>query len=407
MHSFSEHIRQDFPLLHRSFSDAQPLTYLDTAATAQKPQCVLDAMHAFYTEQNANIHRGLYPLSEQATHAYEEARSIVAAFLHASSEEIIFTKNATEGINLVARTFGESLHDGDAIVTTLLEHHSNIVPWQQLSRRRGTDLYWISIDQQGELQLDQLRSFLATGRVKLVAVTGMSNVLGSRTPLADIISLAHQYEAKVLVDATQLLVHTSSLSVRELDCDFLVFSGHKLYGPTGIGVLFIKKAIAQTLPAFLGGGEMIHSVSQSGYTLADLPHRFEAGTPPIAEAIGLGAALQWFTALSASDRTAHEQALTDYAVSALSSLPFIHLLPALTRHGIISFTMDGVHPHDIASLLGEQNICIRAGHHCAEPLHHALSLPASARLSFGVYSTISDIDRSVLALQKAYSLFHS
>ncbi len=407
MHSFSEHIRQDFPLLHRSFSDRPSLVYLDSAATTQKPQCVLDAMNTLYTHTNANIHRGLYVLSEEATRQYEDARSFIADVLHASPQEIVFTKNATEGINLVARTFGESLTAHDGIVTTVLEHHSNIVPWQQLSERRGVALHWLSMDEEGELRLDQLTSILQTGIIKLVAVTGMSNVLGSLTPLSEVITLAHEYGAKVLLDATQLLVHAPSLNVRDLDCDFLVFSGHKIYGPTGVGVLYIKKSIAETLPAFLGGGEMIHSVSQRGYTLADLPHRFEAGTPPIAEVIGLHAALRWFSSLSLTDRLLHEKIMTDYAVSSLSSLPFIHLLPAKERHGIVSFTMDGVHPHDVASLLGEENVCIRAGHHCAEPLHTALSIPASARLSIGVYTLASDIDRCILALQKAYSVFHA
>jgi cysteine desulfurase/selenocysteine lyase len=399
MSSFSERIRQDFPILHREILGKQ-LTYLDTAATAQKPQCVIDAMTRFYTQSNANVHRGLYPLAEESTVLYEHARKTVASFLGADADEIIFTKNATEGINLVARTFGEMLSSEDSIVLSVLEHHSNIVPWQQLRSRRGVSLEWIGIDDAGELRLDQLKNILEKGTTKLVALSGMSNVLGMSTPLTEITTLAHQYGAKVLVDASQLIVH-EPVDVRSLNCDFLVFSGHKLYGPTGIGVLYIQREIANTLPTFLGGGEMIHSVSEQEFTLADLPYRFEAGTPAIAEAVGLNEAIVWFSSLDAHDRRTHELSVMAHALQALECIKGIHLLLGNTRKNCISFTLDGAHPHDLASILGHENICIRAGHHCAEPLHRALNISASARLSIGVYTTIEDINRCITGIEDA------
>ena len=386
-------IRQQFPILGAHFH-GKPLVYLDTAATAQKPQAVLDAMDLFYKESNANPHRGMHVLAERATVAYEQARASVQKFLNAKRpEEIVFTKNCTEAINLVAKTFGKTLKEGDSVVLSLLEHHSNIVPWLQLKEERGIDIHWIDIDDEGNLKLEMLDTFLAEKNVKLVAVTGQSNVMGTITPLKEIIAKAHAAGALVLVDAAQLVTHRS-IDVQKLDCDFLAFSSHKIYGPTGIGVLYGKLNVLQSLPPFLGGGMMIQEVFEDRFSAADAPARFEAGSQPIAEAIGLEAALNWLDQFDEKDRISHESLLLSLAQQELSSIPGLLMAgprDATKRAGCISFMVEGVHPHDLTDLLGREGICLRAGHHCTQPLHRRLGITATSRLSLGIYNTEEEI----------------
>lgn len=399
-------IRRQFPLL----ANRPALAYLDSAATAQKPAAVLDAMDAFLKTANANVHRGMHGLAEEATLAYENARRTVRDFLNAAStEEIIFTKNATEAINLVARCIEPELEEGDAVILTILEHHSNIVPWQQLAQRKNVAIRWVGIDETGRLRMDELAAHLADGNAKLVAVTGMSNVLGTRPDLDAVIARAHAAGAKVLVDAAQLVAH-DGIDVRAMDCDFLAFSGHKLYGPTGIGVLYGKKGLLEAMPAFLGGGMMIRDVTTDGFSPADLPHKFEAGTPPVAEAIGLAAAIDWLSRFSIDDRKKHERSLIDAALATLRSIDGITVLGPNDAHdisGCIGFTADGVHPHDLTDLLGKEGFCLRAGHHCAQPLHHHFGIPASTRLSVGLYNSVEEIERLGPAIETILTRFRS
>lgn len=405
-------LRRHFPFLARQI-DGHPIVYLDSAATAQKPQAVLDRMQKFYEEENANVHRGMHALAERATIAYEDARGTVQKFLNAAhAEEIIFTKSCTEAINLVARSWGRAnLRKGDAILLSLLEHHSNIVPWLQLKEENGIDVRWIDIDDAGQFRLSQLDAYLREGNVKLVSITAQSNVLGTRPPLQEIIAKAHEHGALVLVDAAQSVSHHPT-DVQALDCDFLAFSGHKLYGPTGIGILYGKRDLLRAMPPFLGGGMMIHEVHQDRFTPADLPQKFEAGTPPIAQAVGLAAAIGWLGQYSWEEIEAHEQSLIAAAIDWLGSFPNVRILgPAtvadyglrvagsrnskpVTRNfssGCLSFTIEGVHPHDLTEILGRQGICLRAGHHCAQPLHRRLGVAASTRLSVGMYNTIDEV----------------
>lgn len=373
-------IRQEFPMLRSG-----ELIYLDSAATAQKPQCVLDAMGRFLKEDNANVHRGMHGLAERATVAYENARSTVATFIGSAPYEIIFTKNCTESINLVAKSWGKkNLKQGDVVLLSILEHHSNIIPWLQLKEEIGIDVQWFDGDPD-----------IIDERVKLVSVTGLSNVLGVRLPIESIIQKAHAVGAKVLVDAAQLVVH-EQIDVQKIDCDFLTFSGHKLYGPTGIGVLYAKRELLEAMPPFLGGGMMIGSVTTDGYTSADIPQKFEAGTPPITEAVGLGAAIDWFSQFDWDDIEQHEQQLINQATKQLSTINGLTILsypphPNPNPIGCLSFTTEGIHPHDLTEALGKKNICLRAGHHCAQPLHNALGVSASTRLSIGIYNTQEDI----------------
>ncbi|NOS67045.1 MAG: SufS family cysteine desulfurase [Candidatus Peribacteraceae bacterium] len=401
-------IRRQFPILSQKI-DGKPLIYLDSAATTQKPQAVLDRMQKFYGEENANVHRGMHVLAERATVAYEHARVTVQNFLNAQRpEEIIFTKSCTESINLVARSWGRAhLREGDAVVLTVLEHHSNVVPWLQLKEDLGIDIQWIDIDDHGHLKTEMLDAFLKKGNVKLVAVTAQSNVLGVRPPLPDIITKAHAHGALVLVDAAQSVAHHQT-DVQELDCDFLAFSGHKLYGPGGIGVLYGKKEHLESMPPFLGGGMMIQEVHQDRFTPADIPQKFEAGTPAIAEAVGLAAAIEWIGQYSWEEIEDHEQSLIAAAVETLHVIPKITILgpgnggarhgsASLTtgalplQSGCLSFVTEGVHPHDLTEILGRQGICLRAGHHCTQPLHRRLGITASTRLSVGIYNTEEEI----------------
>lgn len=394
-------IKRQFPAL------SEGLVYLDSAATTQKPQCVIEALADTYATGVANPNRGVHPLAESMTDKVEEARRVIARHLGADAHEVIFTRGTTESINLVARSLGETLKKGDRIAVSEMEHHSNLVPWLQLRERRGFDIDWIGIDTEGELSIESLKTILQKGNTKLVAVTGLSNVLGSMPDIHAITQLAHAHGALVLVDGAQMIAHMP-MNVRSLDCDFFAFSGHKVYGPMGVGVLYGKSKILDALPSFLGGGDMVASVSTTGFTPAELPRKFEAGTISAVDAIGLGVALSWLSETDASEREQYEQELMEHALTRLQTVKGLHILgtkDATKRRGVISFTVDGVHPHDLTAMLGQRGICLRAGHHCAEPLHEALGINASARLSLGIYNSKEDIDTCVHGIQDACSFF--
>jgi cysteine desulfurase / selenocysteine lyase len=391
-------VRRDaFPLLI-----ARDIAYLDSAASAQKPKIVLDRLRQFYETSYANIHRAVYPLSEAATEAYEGARARVARFLGASSpNSIVFTRNATEAVNLVANSFGGSrLKRGDRILVTMLEHHANIVPWQLLRDHLGLELLVAPIDGAGNLDLDALDQLLAQGP-QLVAVTAASNALGTRTPIREVVARAHRAGAGVLVDAAQAAPH-GAIDVTAWDCDFLVFTGHKLYGPDGIGVLYAKPDLLAAMPPWQGGGDMIRTVTFARTEFADPPQRFEAGTPPIGPAVGLAAAIDFIEGVGWNRIEAHDRALTRYALDRVEEIPGVSLVGSpRDRIGIVSFILDGVHPHDVGSLLGERGVCVRTGHHCAQPLMDHLGLAGTVRASFGVHNDTSDIDRLAEALVAA------
>jgi cysteine desulfurase/selenocysteine lyase len=394
-------LRQQFPILSTNI-DGHPLVYLDTAATAQKPKCVIDAISNFYASSNANINRGMHPLAEKATIAYDDARKIIANVIHAKkTHEIIFTRGTTESISLVARTWGaDNIGKGDTIVLTEMEHHSNIVPWLQLQEKTGCLLEWIPVNTAGDLDLRVLEKILKNNTVKLVAVSGLSNVLGALTPLQEIITLAHTHGAKVLVDSAQLIVHRE-IDVQELDCDFLAFSGHKLYGPMGIGVLYGKEELLRKMPPFLGGGDMIATVSKTGFTSAELPRKFEAGTPSVADAIGLAEAIKWLSTLEKSTIEHYEEELLLYAKNTLQTIDGIRIFGPVNPVGCISFSLLGIHPHDLTEILGRNGICLRAGHHCTQILHASLGVKATTRLSVGLYNTKEDIDVCIAAIKEA------
>lgn len=399
-------IREDFPILQQTVH-GKPLVYLDSAATSQKPESVIQALDTFYRTTNANIHRGIYQLAEQATQEYEDARKKVQKFINAKSwREIVWTRNATEAINLVAYSWGRAnIRVGDEIVTSVLEHHSNIVPWQLLAQEKNAALKHIPIDGQGRLDLDTLDT-LITDKTKLVAVTMMSNVTGAITPLEPIIRRAHAVGAVVVVDAAQGAPHLP-IDVQALDVDFLAFSGHKMLGPF-IGVLYGKRALLEAMPPFMGGGDMIRNVGLNSSTWNDLPHKFEAGTPAIVEAVGIGAAVDYLTALGMDNIRAHEMELTAYALDKLRDVPTLRVIGPTNiaeRGGLAAFEMPGIHPHDIAAILDRDAICIRAGHHCAQPLHDHYNLPASARASFYVYNSPEEIDALVKGLQNVRTMF--
>lgn len=400
-------IRHDFPVLERTVNGRR-LVYLDSAATAQKPRAVIAAMNEFYERYNANVHRGIYVLSEEATELYEEARRKTARFINAAeSETVIFTKNATEAINLVAYSWARNnVGPGDEIVTSPIEHHSNLVPWQLAAQATGATLRYFDVTDDGRLCYDNLGE-LINERTKLVAVTQTSNVLGTVVPLQPIVKAAHEQGAVVLVDGAQSTPHLA-VDVQELGCDFFVFSGHKMLGPTGIGVLWGKRELLEAMPPFLAGGDMISSVSLAGSEWNDLPYKFEAGTPPIAEVIGLGAAVDYLTNLGMDNVTAHERKLVDYALPKLNEVPGLTVYgptdPA-QRAGLITFNIDDVHPHDLATVLNDEAVAIRAGHHCAQPIMQWLGVPATARASFYVYNTEADIDRLVAAVHVAKEFF--
>lgn len=400
-------IRRQFPILDQTI-DGHPLVYLDNAATAQKPAAVLDAMRDFYERDNGNPHRGMHPLAERATEALEGARAATAAFLHARPEEIVFTKNATEGINIVAWGMRKQVKEGDAVAVSILEHHSDLVPWLQLREDQGLDVRWIDVDAEGRLDLASLDRILADGRVRMVAVTALSNVFGIRPPLEDIIARAHAGGARVLVDAAQAVAH-HPLDVAALDCDALVFSAHKLYGPMGIGVLFGKREFLAALPPLVGGGGMIQEVRKDDFEAADIPARFEGGTPPVAEAAGLRAAIAWLTQFAWKDIEQYERDLLTLALRELAAVDGLAIIgpanPAL-RSGCVSFTVDGIHPHDLTELLGRRGICLRAGHHCAQPLHRDMELMASTRLSVALYNTENEIRAVAPEIRDVQKLFH-
>ncbi|MHB1709803.1 MAG: SufS family cysteine desulfurase [Acidimicrobiales bacterium] len=402
-------LRKDFPLLSQRVN-GHPITYLDSAASAQRPRQVLDAMRHYDETTHANVHRGVYSIAEGATRRFEAARAAVGRLIAAPvpSREIIFTKNATEGLNLVANTWGRAhLHPGDAILLTEMEHHANIVPWQMLAEERDLSIRWIPVDDGGELVLDDLDR-LVEG-VKLVGLTCMSNVLGTLNPVSDIARVAHAAGAVVVADGAQSVPHLPT-DVSDLGCDFLAFSAHKMLGPTGIGVLWGRDEILTDLPPFLGGGEMILDVRKDGFTPNDLPWRFEAGTPPITEAIGLGAAVEYLEAIGMESIRAHELSLTRYAVGTLAErlgddLRIFGPADPARRGGVLSFAYRGIHPHDISQILDQYGVCVRAGHHCAKPLMRRLGVNATARASFAVYNNEADIDALADALVEAGAFF--
>jgi cysteine desulfurase/selenocysteine lyase len=401
-----ERIRRDFPILEETVR-GKKLVFLDSAASAQKPVAVIDAIRWAMEHQYANIHRGLHWMSEHTTEAYEHVRDQVAQLLNAGGrEEIIFTRNTTEAINLVAHSFGRGiLKPGQAVLISEMEHHSNIVPWQMLRDAHGIELRVAPVTDGGELDMVAFEALLADGRVGLVAITHMSNVLGTYTPAARIAALAHAAGARVLLDGSQAVVHRD-VDVRALDADFYVFTGHKLYGPTGVGVLYGKRELLEAMPPFLGGGDMISSVSFERSTWARVPHKFEAGTPAILEVIGLGAAISYVQAIGYPAIAAHEAALTDHALAVLSPIEGLTVIGrAQDRGGVISFTMEGAHAHDVATLLDRSGIAVRAGHHCAEPLMQRLGLDSTARASFGIYTTHAEIDALATALARVRTFF--
>jgi cysteine desulfurase/selenocysteine lyase len=397
-------IRADFPILTREVH-GRPLVYLDNAATTQKPRAVLDAITGYYTDMNANVHRGVHDLSERATEAYEASREKVRAYFNAgSTREILFTRNATESINLVARTFGQSLGPGDEVVISAMEHHSNIVPWQMLRDARGVTLRIAPIDGRGELLLEEFERMLSS-RTKLVAIAHMSNALGTINPVEEIVRLAHAHGAAVLLDGSQAAYHMA-VDVRALDCDFYAATGHKLYGPTGIGVLYGKAARLEAMPPFMGGGDMIESVTFEESTWNVLPYKFEAGTPDIAGAIGLGAALDYIGSIGLDAIAAHERDLLEYGTAALAAVPGLRLIGTARRKAsILSFVMDGVHPHDIGTIVDREGVAIRTGHHCAQPVMRHFCIPATARASLAMYNTRDEIDGLVRALERVREVF--
>jgi cysteine desulfurase/selenocysteine lyase len=400
-------IRADFPVLEQEVRPGSPLVYLDNAATAQKPLAVIEAVSQYYRHDNANVHRGIHALSERATEDYEGSRRKVAEFIGAgSNREIIFVRNTTEAINLVAQSWGRSaLGPGDEIILTELEHHSNLVPWQLLAQEKGVTLRYVPLE--GDARLDMAGyDRLLNERTRLVAFSGMSNVLGTITPAKEIVDKAHAAGALALIDGAQLVPH-APVDVVDLDADFLAFSGHKMCGPTGIGVLYGKQELLEAMPPFMGGGDMIKRVTLERSEWNELPWKFEAGTPGIAQAVGLGAAVDYLRGVGMGRILRYEHAIAGYALEALSELNGVRVLgpPAGERGATVSFVVEGMHPHDIAELLNRDGIAVRAGHHCAMPLHEILGLPATTRASFYLYNTFAEVDKLVAALHKARQLF--
>jgi len=398
-------VRAQFPILSETVRGV-PLVYLDNAATTQKPQSVLDALARYYASQNANIHRGVYQLSQEATQAYEDARGKVATFLNAAeSAEIIFTRNATEGINLVAQTFGRStVSTGDEVVISTMEHHSNIVPWQLLCEEKGARLRVVPISDAGELMLDEFESLIGP-RTKLVSIVHMSNSLGTVNPVRRVVELAHTHDVPVLVDGSQAAYHMP-VDVQAIGCDFYVVTGHKLYGPTGIGALYGRRQLLDAMPPYQGGGDMISSVTFERTTYNEVPHKFEAGTPHIAGAIGLGAAVDFIDGVGFGAIAAHERRLLEYATAALLEVPGLRLIgTAREKASILSFVLDDVHAHDIGTIVDTEGVAIRTGHHCTQPVMDRFGVPATARASLAMYNTASEIDRLVAALSKVREVF--
>lgn len=404
-------IRADFPILSREIH-GKPLTYLDNGSSAQKPQIVLDTIQTGFGEEYANVHRGLHFLSNTSTQKFEDSRRIVQKFINAKSEnEVVFTKNATEAINLVAASLGQAsasapaqIGEGDEVIISVMEHHSNIVPWHFLRERNGAVLKWASIDKQGNFLLDEFKK-LFTSKTKLVAITHMSNAIGTITPIKQIIKIAHEHGVKVLVDGSQSTVHMD-IDVQALDADYFVFTGHKTYGPSGIGILYGKQDLLNALPPFLGGGEMIDMVTQDKITYLDAPHRFEAGTPAIVEAIALGTALEYMMDLGRENIMAHENNLLKIATEELKKINSLSIIGEADHKGaIISFSLGDVHPHDISTIIDREGVAVRAGSHCAQPVLDFFGKTATCRASFGLYNDENDIDRLVAAVKKAQSFF--
>jgi cysteine desulfurase / selenocysteine lyase len=410
-----ERIRKDFPILDRRLAGGRPLVYLDSANTSQKPRAVLDALSDHYERHNANVARALHQLGEEATAAYEGARDMVAAFIGAPSrDEVVFTKNASEALNLVAHTLASGLADdpryrlgpGDEVVITEMEHHSNIVPWQLACRRTGATLRWFGLTDEGRLDLSNLDE-LVTERTKIVSMVHQSNVLGTVNSVSPIVTRAREVGALVLLDCSQSVPH-APVDVTELGADLIAFTGHKMCGPTGIGVLWGRSEVLDALPPFLGGGEMIETVAMEGSTFAAIPHKFEAGTPPIAQVVGLGAAVGYLSGLGMANVAAHEKALTTYALQRLGEVGGVRIIgPRLpiSRGGTVSFTLDGVHPHDVSQVLDERGVAVRAGHHCARPVCVRYGIPATTRASFYVYTTSAEIDELVEGVEHVKRVF--
>ena len=401
-------IREDFPILHRQV-DGRTIAYLDNAATTQKPKQVIDTLVNYYTNYNANIHRGIYRISEEATAAHEAARAKIAQFINASSpQEIVFVRGTTEAINLVAQSWGRhNLGPGDGIILTQMEHHSNIVPWQLLCREKHSHLKYVGITDDGHLDESDYQMQLENDGAKLVTLSHASNVLGTINPVREMIRDAHKHNSRVLVDAAQSVPHMP-VDVQDLDCDFLAFSGHKMCGPTGIGVLYAKKELLDSMPPFHGGGEMIREVHMYESTWKDPPYKFEAGTTNIAGAIGLGAAVDYLNHIGMRKIRLHEQELTRYALDSLSRIKGISIYgpkDPSQREGVVSFNVGDIHAHDMATLLDEDAICVRSGHHCAQPLMERLGVSATTRASFYLYNTEQEVDRLVESLEKAKKVF--
>lgn len=401
----AEKIRADFPLLQQSVN-GHPLVYLDNGATSQKPQAVIDALVRYYTTENANVHRGVHTLSQQATDDYEAARAKIRQLINAAHDhEIIFTRGATESINLVAQSYGrQNIGPGDEIIISNMEHHSNIVPWQMLCQEKNATLRVVPINDSGELLMDEYERMLSP-RTKLVAITHVSNALGTIQPAAQIVALARAHGALTLLDGAQAIPHLP-IDVRQLDCDFYAFSGHKLYGPTGTGALYGKTQLLDAMPPVYGGGEMIKSVTFEHTTYNDLPYKFEAGTPNIAGAIGLGAAIDYLQNIGYDAIAAHEHQLLQYGAQALQSIGGLRIIgDSPHKAGILSFVIDNIHPHDIGTILDTQGIAIRTGHHCAQPVMQRFQIPATARASLAIYNTKADLDALARAIDRAIEIF--
>ena len=400
-------IRADFPIMNRETHSGVPLAYLDSTASSQKPAVVIEAMDTFYRRSNANIHRGIHTLAEEATALYEGAREKIAAFINAPSpKQVIYTRNTTESINLVAYSWARAnLKSGDLVILTEMEHHSNLVPWQVLKAERGIRLEFIPVTEEGLLDLEAYRTLLDQ-RPKLVSFTHMSNVLGTINPAVEIIRLAHEAGAVALVDGAQSVPHFA-VDVQALDVDFLAFSAHKMVGPTGIGILYGKKDLLEAMPPFLGGGDMIKTVRLREFVSNSLPHKFEAGTPAIAEAIGFGAAVDYLTAVGMDAIAAHEHEITEYALERLEEVPGLRMFGpgAQDKGGVAAFSFDGVHPHDVAQILDRDGVAVRAGHHCAQPLHEKFGITATSRASFYLYNTREEVDKLIEGLYKVKEIF--
>ena len=405
----TENIRKDFPILQRMVRDGKPLVYLDNASTTQKPNQVIDAISDYYKNHNANVHRAVYALAEESTEAYEKTREKISKFLNIKNkEEVIFVRGTTEAINLVAYSWGrQNIKKGDIIVTTEYEHHSNIVPWQLLAKEKGAKLEYIGINDNGELILDHLDSYLKTGKVKLVTFSQMSNVLGTISNSEEIIKRCKKAGVKILVDGAQSVPHMK-VDIEKLDCDFFAFSAHKMLGPTGVGVLWVRKEILETMPPFHGGGDMIREVHKYETTWNDLPYKFEAGTPNIADVIGFSAAIDYLSNIGMDAIRQHEIDLTKYALEKMSQVKGITIYGVkdiLNRGGVISFNFHDVHPHDVATIIDREGIAVRSGHHCAQVLMERLNVAATNRASFYIYNTKEDVDKLIKSLEKVSELY--